>query len=648
MKLIGLGIALGCIFLLGRGISRALSRRGDARDDVLFWGGLLFFYFCLCTVNVWNSRDVSIHDNWYYHYPFFTAILTSLKHWEAIPLWIPYVSNGMPTIVFSGNWYLWLPTRLPFYWLAYASPSLPDSVFLYSANLVLNNVFFALGMFFLLRQIFRDKAAVYWGTCLALMSGVSTGTMAQEQLSASILFIPWFIFFVLKSYQTSDIRPALLAGAALGQAVSNHNPLLAFYFCLIVALCYCLIYGIRSVWRPRLWLACAAVAILFSALPTYNYVRYADELSSPRRNGDIQATYDQIQETRASNSLSPMTLLSYFAPRSIIGSPSREISPHIQEDRAPYYLGLFGLTFAIYAVFFVRSKLKWLSLSVSGVCLLFAMGDYAFVYRLLYAYFPFAHFQRLPIHMGNYINLGLIVLSCLGFQRFLEKAQHWVTLRQGIWLARALICALVLELGSLFIFVTDILFEPHPLSIAIRNLEKPRLDVRKGFEGDPYAERLLQSSILLGFQPVTRELIRADFQRPQALTQLQMLEKDLAHTNTVLPTDMLRSSAQDFDRLNLELVVSTSETLQWNMNFHPAWEANVDKIPLSIRSNKDILMEITIPPGNHTVTFEYKNLFEKILIYGNLVLVFLSGLFSLIYLSPGKSVPLDLSGAPKS
>lgn len=52
MKLIGLGIALGCFFFLARGISRALTRQGDARDDVSLFCPLLdrpFYFFDFLT-----------------------------------------------------------------------------------------------------------------------------------------------------------------------------------------------------------------------------------------------------------------------------------------------------------------------------------------------------------------------------------------------------------------------------------------------------------------------------------------------------------------------------------------------------------------------------------------------------------------------
>lgn len=394
-------------------------------------------------------------------------------------------------------------------------------------------------------------------------------------------------------------------------------------------------------WQPKLLLACGAVTVVFSALPAYNYFRYADELSSLRRGGNIQAAYDQIENARASNSLAPMTLLSYVTPRTVIGSSSRDTSPLIQEDRAPYYLGVLGLAFAIFAIFVVNSRLKWLALAVSGISLAFALGDYGFVYRLLYAYFPLAQFQRIPIHMGNYINLGLIVLSCLGFHRFLQKAEPYLTFRQRICLDWALISALTVELGSLFVFVSGILFQPSVagipashVAIEVRNLEKPSFDVLRGFEHDAYAERLIHSSVLLGFKAVTSKLLRPDFYVSQeGLSAVEIVKKDLGRANTVMPVQSLESVTQDFNHLRMRANATSSGTIRWNMNYHPAWSVSIDGIPAPIQGEGQVFMEINVPSGHHVVRFEYANLFERVMIYGNLMLVFLSALASLIYLS---------------
>lgn len=51
----------------------------------------------------------------------------------------------------------------------------------------------------------------------------------------------------------------------------------------------------------------------------------------------------------------------------------------------------------------------------------FALGANSYGYYLLYKFLPFANLQRLPVHLGNYINLFLVLLSVSGMQTFLEQ-----------------------------------------------------------------------------------------------------------------------------------------------------------------------------------------------------------------------------------
>ncbi len=582
--------------------------QGNRKRDAYFLLGIYSYYAFLSFFFIFRTNTLPVHDNLFHHLPLFDIVLTSLNRFKEIPLWLPQISGGLPGILFINNFFLLLLTRYPFYLFAFLTQGPIDSLFLYKLNSVFTNILFSFSFYLLLRELFPRRAVVYWGVLLALMSGVSTGTLAQEQLSASIFYLPLLLFLSIRFFRTGKISYCILLGLFLGQALCNHYPHLIAYVLFIFSLLTILLFPeVRKVlaadklfWAKRFFGVLLPLAFLVMSPVLFGFHHYHSQLGSTRRTIGIGADYEEIVSARDTNSLSPQTLLFYGWPYAMF---DRHSSPQTPVDRTPYYVGLLGLIFFLWALLKpTRTKVFWLG-SITLI-FLFAEGDRSFVYPFLFRYVPLASLQRIPIHMGNFMNLGIILLSCIGFSEALEHFRE-----RARPLAVLLFCILLLDLTSFFGLVTRHCFVRAPLKF-----EAP-MEYLSGF-------------IHLNQESIPEKTIL--YSNPPPRLDMNWERNSFgfyASHSTAVPLNY------SFNGVQIRVSSSAKDLFAFDTNYDVYWESKVDGVPVPTLRVGDT-PGIFLPAGEHSVSMSYQPTLARLLVYLHVVLTAFSVVLLFLTLLP--------------
>ncbi|MBI3251924.1 MAG: hypothetical protein HYZ52_01200 [Candidatus Omnitrophica bacterium] len=390
--------------------------------------------FLVLSSDLWGtSRYQPRHDNWKYAFPFFDFFLDSLARTGELPYWNPYVNGGMPAFLWINHVFLF---HLP-HLMAYAVYPLAwhqvTTLQMYWFTLVVGNLIFSLGCYGVFRMLFFNRVAAIYGFVLCLFSGVTVGTLHQEQLMASIFYIPWVALFGILYFRSGRLPWGILSALFFGLSLLNHYPHLVFYFWGTVSLACAVFFSgnISEFFRkngPRVrrfvFLAGIFIPIFFLPIAVL-YGHYKPLLVSPARDAqtmEVTASYDQIMNSLETNSFNIHTLLHYIYPQTFFSIPQdHQLFGQNRLDNFIFYLGLLPLFFALYEALKGKGAYRRPVLLSLGILFLLAMGGNSFGYFLLYKLIPFSNLQRLPVHVANYCNLLLILLSVGGVRTYLEK-----------------------------------------------------------------------------------------------------------------------------------------------------------------------------------------------------------------------------------
>ncbi len=395
------------------------------RQKFLYSGLLLtFIYLILNNYLFIDARPVG--DNWSYAFPFFNYLFQSFSVTGTPPFWNPYVNHGEPTFLFLNHNYLLHFPYILFYVLApYLKGIDPYKIF-WSAVLW-SNYLTALGVAFSVWVLTRLQKVALFSFAVALFSGLSVGVLHQMQISASMLYIPWLLGFLLLWYQTEKRVYWYLSCWCLGYSLINHYPHLVIYFWGILGFSWlllrrveipCLILKLRRL--GPLHIFSGLTLSIFLALPTlWMFVEYSPQIISPYRgvSSQLNVDYNFLISSSTTNSFNPHTLFHYIFPQSFI---SVHKLGQARSDNLPFYIGILPLLFSIYGLCVQNSKISVIKMSVFLVLLL-GMGAYSFGYFFLFTLIPFSSLQRIPLHFANYLNFLLILLSASGIKTFLQN-----------------------------------------------------------------------------------------------------------------------------------------------------------------------------------------------------------------------------------
>ena len=306
---------------------------------------------------------------------------------------------------------------------------------MYWLVLIFGNLFFSLGCYGFFRVLFPNRVACLYGFVVCLFSGVTVGTLHQEQLMASIFYVPWAALFGILFFRSGKTAWVVLAALFFGLALLNHYPHLVFYFWGSLFVSFA-VFSRKTILefirengtRVRRFIGLAAMLVPFFLLPiAWLYGHYKPLLVSPARDArsmGVAASYAQILDSLETNSFNVHTLLHYVFPQTFFAIPQdHPLFGQNRLDNFVFYLGLLPLFFAVFEAVKGKAAYRRPVLLALGILFLLAMGGHSFVYFILYKLMPFSNLQRLPVHMANYCNLLLILLSVGGCSSYLETAR---------------------------------------------------------------------------------------------------------------------------------------------------------------------------------------------------------------------------------
>ena len=363
------------------------------------------------------------------HYPSAWFVHHAIARWHQVPLWNPNILSGMPLAAdpLAAIWY-------PLTWLTVLTPTAAGFNLLFYAHLVLAGV----GMAAFVRQLGVERGP-------ALFCGLAFGGLAKlvghiglghVGMLAALGWLPWFILLVDLAVRSPDARQARRAYALA--AASFALLLMADPRWALPAAGLGIAWWLRRVDEARraarlnlrVQLPHAALAALLAGMLSAPLLLPMSEL--------VQlSTRSTLSPAEAAElSLPPVRLLSLLDPIAA-GTPEWQA-----------YVGLAVLLFAGTAI--VLKAPGWpFWAGVAAFSLVWSLGSYTPVYRLLSQVVPGALALRVPARLLFVMAFGLIVLAGLGLTSLAERERPQEAYRPirrwgfGLAVAAAMVAVLV-------------------------------------------------------------------------------------------------------------------------------------------------------------------------------------------------------------
>jgi hypothetical protein len=374
-------------------------------------------------VTLLSGDWLPIKDNYYYAYPYFDHIFSSLSKFEMIPFWNQYVNLGEPTFLYLNHMFLLHVPNVITYLL---SPVLAlmgmSGVGAFFFSSLLGVLIQSIGISVLVKDLTKDQYIACYALILSCFSGLAVGELHQNQINASILYVPWIAVFLIRWITLDKVAFLYLAVATLSIAMLNHYPNLLLYIVICVGI------SLYSMARPTFFVFVNKIRSLkiyhFIFLTTLSLVilspllviffQYSPLLVSPFRDGSLTSNYAVIAESRDSNSFSPHVFFHFFFPRAFLetGKMGNWV------DNSIFYIGIIPIVLSLLFFFDGKNdkhnfyKLLFILLLIVG------LGGHSFGYFLIYSWIPFAEYQRIPLHFSNYMVPLLIICSSFGLKSF--------------------------------------------------------------------------------------------------------------------------------------------------------------------------------------------------------------------------------------
>lgn len=351
------------------------------------------------------------HDNLYFHLPNYLFFSNSFLHRFGIPLWYP-ANGGVPIGITSISLFPLVPHRLIGYLLYVFFPKEP--LVMYKVTLICGMLLVSIGWWFFLFKITYSKPAATFGTLMILLGGTGITIFHQEQILATITWIPWILLTLTRV--TKEIKSILILFVLLGFSVTIHYPqiqLILFssvFFALTLTGKINLVYPLNV---KKIFLLLLAIALfILAASPLLYIYNNKDDLSSPVRKNEgikIESLSDYVRINKMQNSSADFFYLkNYIRPQ-----------VNIPDDQFVFFVTITGIIFAVIGLIF-QFKMAIYGVTILFFCIWAALGVNGYFAQLLYLVnFPFIVYFRQWYHFVPIVNLCLSFLGALGFSSFL-------------------------------------------------------------------------------------------------------------------------------------------------------------------------------------------------------------------------------------
>ncbi len=345
----------------------------------------------------------------YYHEKQF--FVNSLKTYNQIPLWDPYVFGGSP---FIGN-----PSSAMFYPLNLLFFILPfDSTFGYL--FVIDILIIGIGTYLFAKIIGNSSFGALTSATICMFSGPIILHLYEGHISMvdTFAYFPLLLVCVEKILISRKLFYGLLGSICIAMIIlAGHFQMALFcflitfiYFFMRIVFEYMKKRKIERIFWPSFILCCAfTLGIGLAAiqiLPTQEFSRL-----SGRNNG-------VSEDFAASFSLHPFQGLAFVFPYFFGSAVDNTFWAKGSFTSGTSYIGILPLFLIVMALYFRRNKFVFIFTILFFLSLIFSMGGYTPLFKLFYYYVPFFNSFRVFSRFLPFLAFSGAILAGFGIQVF--------------------------------------------------------------------------------------------------------------------------------------------------------------------------------------------------------------------------------------
>jgi hypothetical protein len=358
------------------------------------------------------------NDNGTYHLNSFFYFANVIQKFHEIPIWYPW-NGGTPVGITSINLFPLLPHRLASYALYGIMPIPP--LWMYKVNLLLGIGLVVLGWYLFLGIYLKNQVASSVGTFLFLISGAGVTIFHQEQIIATMTYVPWILICVVKCEKSP--KWLIAASVLCGLALTTHYPQI-FAIGLLMLLLYFFLAGygralLRFIFQEWRIVFSSIGFLLLAASPAIFLYDTLDNFSSPLRSTE-DVSLNSIEEYIIVNKLQVSS-----APFEYLGNLFFvKFWPGQPNGQFGFFFPSAGWLFIVLGLVYRSDK----ALPLLALTILFVWAasgiNLGFGQMLFSIEFPFINMFRQWYHFFPFVQFGLSLLAALGVSRLVDSAQE--------------------------------------------------------------------------------------------------------------------------------------------------------------------------------------------------------------------------------
>lgn len=401
---------------------------------------LIFFHKILINPNgmLYPAADMAIYS---FKEHFF---VNSIKNFQTIPLWNPYMFGGQPALGSSE-----IPFFYPLHILFFFLPI--DQTFGYL--FILDIFLLGLLTYLFAKTIALNSLSASISSIIAMFSGTTILYIYPGQISIldGFVWMPLILLFCELILQKKSFHYAVLLGCSIGLMllsgtlqISIINLLCAFSF-FIFRLFFLKTKKIKLIIMLFVSVVIGTLLSAIQLIPGLEFARL-----STRANG--------LDYSFASDfSLHPYQLITFLLPH-FFGSPI--VNNTYWGINGNFwslcgYVGIFPLILSIIALLHKRNRYTIFFACAAIIFMLFSFGRFGIFYPFLYYFVPGFNFFRVPGRFLFTYGFSIAMLAGIGISTLLNKKRP----KFFIYFSRSLIILFLISLSfSLFIHFNKVNF----------------------------------------------------------------------------------------------------------------------------------------------------------------------------------------------
>lgn len=386
------------------------------KKDIKFLLVIVLATLCLYSGLLFFPKDqLYPAKDWWGQHRFWKSFLSDSFYRDGeIPLWNPMIFSGAPFLGHPTASTYFYPLNILF--LRYN----PDSVFKF--YLLFHTLLAGIGMFYLVKRLLEDRFTALFGSLAFILGGAWMAKISYGQLTNMVVisYVPLLFLILHHLWRKPGWTASLLLGLTWGLQFNAGNVHL-FYICALSMAFYILYLFIEELIVQKDWklLIRKILLILLGSLIAVGIGagQLLPSLETAAWSIRTRSDYDYCTTMSL-----PVWQTMSFVYSNIFGTPMDGSYIGAENYTELYgYVGLFPVLLALYYLWGKRDKngYPWLFLTV--LTLILSFGRFTPLYKLFYKIVPGINLFRIPSTFLFVYVFALIITSCFGLKKLLER-----------------------------------------------------------------------------------------------------------------------------------------------------------------------------------------------------------------------------------